>query len=189
MSDLLLLFGGAALVNNFVLTQLLGLCPFVGTSKRFETALPMGIATIFVITISTVVSHSLNRFVLAPLDVEYLRIIVYIVVIASVVQLTERYIRYANSLLHQLLGLYLPLITSNCAVLGVALMVADLSLPQALAVGVGAGAGFCVVLVLFSGLRTRLNHDGVPTAFRGAPIAFLTVGIMALAFSGFRGMV
>ena len=188
MSDLLVLLGGAALVNNFVLVQLLGLCPFMGTSNRFETALPMGIATVCVITISTLISNTINRLVLVPLDVEYLRIIAFIVVIASVVQLVERYIRFANSLLHQLLGLYLPLITSNCAVLGVALTVADLPLHQALAVGIGAGIGFCFVLVLFSGLRTRIDHNKVPRAFQGAPIALVTVGIIALAFAGLRGL-
>ena len=184
-----MLFGGAALVNNYVLVQLLGLCPFMGTSNKLETALPMGIATIFVITVSTLITNLLHNHVLVPLDVQYLKIIVFIVVIGSVVQLTERYIRVANSLLHRLLGLYLPLITSNCAVLGVALTVADLDLVNALVVGMGAGVGFCVVLVLFSGLRTRLNHDDVPKAFQGAPIALVTVGIIALAFLGFRGFV
>lgn len=188
MSDLLLLLGGAALVNNFVLVQLLGLCPFMGTSNRIETALPMGIATVFVITVSTLLTNVLNKFVLAPWDLEYLRIILFIVVIASVVQLTERYIRFASPLLHQLLGLYLPLITSNCAVLAIALTVADLSLPSALAVGVGAGLGFSLVLVLFAGLRLHIDQDSIPSPFRGAPIALVTVGIIALAFVGFRGM-
>ncbi|MCY4143675.1 MAG: electron transport complex subunit RsxA [Gammaproteobacteria bacterium] len=188
MTDLFVLFVGAALVSNFVLVQLLGLCPFMGTSNRMETAVPMGIATICVITISTVVSNALNQFVLVPLDLEFLRIITFIVVIAAVVQLVERYVRFASPLLHQLLGLYLPLITSNCAVLGVALSVADLPLANALAVGVGAGVGFCLVLVLFAGLRVNLNHSSVPQAFQGAPIALITVGLIALAFAGFRGI-
>lgn len=160
----------------------------MGTSNRIETALPMGIATVFVITVSTLLSNLLNQFLLAPWDLEYLRIIVFIVVIGSVVQLTEHYIRFVSPLLHQLLGLYLPLITSNCAVLAIALTVADLELAEALAVGVGAGLGFSLVLVLFAGLRLHIDQDRIPKPFRGAPIALVTVGIIALAFVGFRGM-
>ncbi len=188
MPDLFVLFAGAALVSNFVLVQLLGLCPFMGTSSRMETAVPLGIATVCVIAVSTLVSNTLNQYVLVPLNVEFLRIITFIVVIAAVVQLIERYIRFASPLLHQLLGLYLPLITSNCAVMGVALTVADLPLAEALAVGVGAGIGFSLVLVLFSGLRVSLDHSSIPKAFQGAPIALITVGMIALAFTGFKGM-
>ena len=188
MIELLTLLGGAALVNNFVLVQLLGLCPFMGTSNRIESALPMGLATVFVITSSTLITNLLYEYLLDPFDVIYLKIIVFIIVIASVVQLTDRYIRFASSLLHQMLGMYLPLITSNCAVLGVALTVADLPLAHALAIGVGAGIGFTLVLVVFAGLRARLQDDSIPKAFRGAPIALVTVGMMTLAFQGFRGL-
>lgn len=187
MLELLLLLGAALLVNNFVLVQLLGLCPFMGVSHRLDTAVPMGIATIFVISLSTLITNFINTHLLEQFDLQYLRIIVYITVIASVVQLTERYIRFASPLLHQLMGIYLPLITSNCAILGVALSVADYALPQALAVGVGAGSGFTLVLVLFAGLRTRLDDNSIPQPFRGAPIALITVGIMAVAFYGFKG--
>ena len=159
----------------------------MGTSQRIETALPMGIATVFVITVATLVTNLLYTYILSPLGVEYLKIIAFIVVIAAVVQLTEHYIRFANALLHQILGIYLPLITSNCAVLAVALTVADLELPQALATGVGGGVGFCVVIVLFSELRNKLDEKQVPLVFRGAPISLITAGIFAMAIIGFKG--
>ena len=160
----------------------------MGVSNRLATALPMGIATTFVITISTLLTNLLNNYLLIPFNVEYLRLVLFITVIASVVQLTERYIKYTSKLLHQMLGIYLPLITSNCAILGVVLTVADLSLIQSLAIGIGSAIGFTLVLVLFSGLRTRLDERHVPKAFQGAPIAFLTVGMLALGFLGFKGM-
>ncbi|MXZ43889.1 MAG: electron transport complex subunit RsxA [Gammaproteobacteria bacterium] len=188
MFDLVTILGGAALVNNFVLVQLLGLCPFMGVSNRLATALPMGIATTFVITISTLLTNLLNKYLLIPYNIEFLRLVLFITVIAGVVQLTERYIKYTSKLLHQVLGIYLPLITSNCAILGVVLTVADLSLLQSLAVGAGSAIGFTLVLVLFSGLRARLDEQSIPRVFRGAPIAFITVGMLALAFLGFKGM-
>lgn len=160
----------------------------MGVSNRLATALPMGIATTFVVTISTLLTNLLNNYLLIPFNVEYLRLVLFITVIASVVQLTERYIKYTSKLLHQMLGIYLPLITSNCAILGVVLTVADLSLIQSLAIGIGSAIGFTLVLVLFSGLRTRLDERHVPKAFQGAPIAFLTVGMLALGFLGFKGM-
>ena len=159
----------------------------MGVSHRLDTAVPMGIATIFVISISTLITNFLNTQLLVRFDLQYLRIVVYITVIASVVQLTERYIRFASPLLHQLMGIYLPLITSNCAILAVALSVTDLTLIEALVVGIGAGAGFAVVLTLFAGLRSRFDEESIPRAFRGAPIALITVGIMAIAFYGFKG--
>ena len=188
MFDLVTILGGAALVNNFVLVQLLGLCPFLGVSNRLATALPMGIATIFVTTIATLLTNLLNNYILVPYNIEYLRLVLFITVIASVVQLTERYIKYTSKLLHQMLGIYLPLITSNCAILGVVLTVADLSLLESLAVGIGSSIGFTLVLVLFSGLRARLDESSIPKAFRGAPIAFIMVGVLALSFLGFKGM-
>ena len=161
----------------------------MGVSNRFATALPMGIATVFVTTIATLLTNLINNYLLVPYNIEYLRLVLFITVIAAVVQLTERYIKYTSKLLHQMLGIYLPLITSNCAILGVVLTVADLPLVQSLAVGVGSSVGFTLVLVLFSGLRSRLDEECVPKVFRGAPIAFFIVGILALAFLGFRGMV
>lgn len=160
----------------------------MGVSNRFATALPMGIATIFVTTLATLLTNLLNNYLLIPYNIEFLRLVLFITVIAGVVQLTERYIKYTSELLHQMLGIYLPLITSNCAILGVVLTVADLSLVQSLAVGIGSSVGFTVVLVLFSGLRARLDERNIPKAFRGAPIAFINVGILALAFLGFKGM-
>ena len=189
MIELITLLFGAALVNNFVLVNFLGLCPFVGTSRRMETALPMSFATCFVILVATVVTHSINIWILEPFDLGYLKIVTFIAVIAAVVQATEKYVRHVSPLLHQLLGIYLPLITSNCAVLGVVLIVAELSIFEAIFVSVGAALGFSLVLVLFAGLRTRLQHEAIPKPFRGSPIALVTIGLMALAFTGFKGFV
>ena len=188
MSELFALFVGVALVNNFVLVQFLGLCPFVGTSRRLEIAIPMTLATAFVMVLTTLLAHTLYNLVLVPLELEYLRIITFIFAIASVVQMTELYIKQISPVLHQLLGVYLPLITSNCAVLGLALTIADLPLHEAMIYAVGGAVGFGFVLVAFASLRERLQSDAIPRAFRGAPIALLTAGFMALAFTGFRGI-
>lgn len=179
----------AAIVNNFVLVHFLGLCPFMGTSKRLETAIPLALATCFVMVLALVISHALFNLVLVPLDLGYLKLVVFIVSIASAVQLTERYVKYASSLLHQMLGIYLPLITSNCAILGVVLMVADLPFIEAVFTGVGAALGFMIILIVFASLRERLEQPSIPKSFRGTPIAFLTAGVLALAFTGFRGLV
>ena len=189
MADLIALFIAIALVNNFVLVQFLGLCPFVGTSQRLETAVPMTLATAFVMLLTTLVSHTLYNYLLVPLDLEYLRIIAFIFAIATVVQMTELYIRQISPVLHQLLGIYLPLITSNCAILGLALTVADLPLHEAVVYSIGGAVGFGIVLVTFASLRERLQSDAIPRPFRGTPVALLTAGFMALAFAGFRGIV
>ena len=178
----------AALVNNFVLVQFLGLCPYVGTSRRLETAVPMMLATAFVMVVTTILTHTLYNLVLVPLGLEYLRILVFIVVIATVVQMTEIYVRQVSPVLHQLLGLYLPLITSNCAILGLALTVMSFPFHEALAYAFGGAIGFGVVLVLFASLRERLESHAVPRPFRGSPVALITAGFMALAFAGFMGM-
>ena len=188
MWDIAAILLTAALINNFVLVQFLGLCPFVGTSARLTTAIPMSLATMFVITVATLLTHWLHRAVLAPLDLEYLRIVAFIVVIASVVQLTELFIRHTSPLLFQVLGMYLPLITSNCAVLAIALMSVDLPLIEAVALGIGAALGFGLVLVLFAGMRERIEDEAAPRHMRGVPLAFVTIGVMALAFSGFKGI-
>lgn len=188
MSDLIGIVLAASLVNNLVLVQFLGLCPFVGTSQRLETAIPMTLATSFVMVLTTLLTHLLYHQVLVPLDLTYLRIVVFIVAIAAVVQMTELYVKQVSPVLHQLLGVYLPLITSNCAILGLALTVLDLQLHQALLYSIGGAIGFGVVLVVFASLRERLEVASVPTVFKGAPIALITAGFMALAFSGFQGV-
>ena len=187
MADLALILIGALLVHNFVLAQFLGLCPFMGVTKSFAPALAMGLATTFVLTLAAIACHLIHHALLIPLGLEWLRIIVFIVVIASVVQFTELYLRSASPLLHQSLGLYLPLITTNCAVLGVALLVAGegLSLPGAI---VCAAAGFSLVMMMFSAIRERLEGADLPRAFAGAPIALVTAGLMSLGFLGFAGL-
>ena len=190
MTDLLLILLSAALVNNFVLVQFLGLCPFVGTSAKFETAVPMTLATMFVLCVAAIGTHLTQRFLLAPFDLEYLRIVAFIVVIAASVQAAELFVRAASPVLHRMLGIYLPLITTNCAVLGVVLIAVDegLSLGRTLALALGAGGGFGVALIAFAALRERLHDPAVPAALRGAPLALITVGFMALAFHGLRGI-
>jgi electron transport complex, RnfABCDGE type, A subunit len=190
MAELMLLALGASLVNNFVLTNFLGLCPFVGVSRRFEAAAGMALATLLVLTIASGLSYAAWHWVLQPLDLEYLRTLVFILLIAGVVQLTELMVRAASPLLHQVLGIFLPLITTNCAVLGVALLNVNRQhdLLESLVFGASAGAGFGLALLLFAALRERLETSDVPAAFKGAPIALVTAGLMALAFMGFAGL-
>jgi electron transport complex protein RnfA len=190
MTDLLLLAIGAGLVNNFVLTNFLGLCPFVGVSRRFEAAAGMALATLFVLTLASGLSYAAYHWLLQPLGLEYMRTLVFILLIAAVVQVTELFVRATSPLLHELLGVFLPLITTNCAVLGVALLNLDRRhrLVESLVFGASAAAGFGLALMLFAALRERLESGDVPAAFRGAPIALVTAGLMALAFMGFSGM-
>ena len=190
MAELLLLALGASLVNNFVLTNFLGLCPFVGASGRYEAAAGMALATLFVLTIASGLSFAAWHWCLQPLGLEYLRTPVFILLIAVVVQLAEMTVRATNPLLHQLLGAFLPLITTNCAVLGVALLNVGRrrDLLESLVFGASAAAGFGLALLLFAGLRERIDAGDVPRAFRGAPIALVTAGLMALAFMGFSGL-
>lgn len=189
MTELLLIIIAAALVNNFVLVQFLGLCPFMGASRRVEGAVGMGLATGLVLTTASGLSYLIDRFVLIPFDIEYLRLLSFILVIGASVQLTEQLIAKFSPLLHRVLGLYIPLIASNCAVLGVALLnsTASRSLIAALFYGAGAALGFGLVLTLLAGLRERAESADVPRPFRGAAIAFVTAGIMSLAFLGFTG--
>ena len=190
MTEALLILLSAALVNNFVLVQFLGLCPFVGTSARFETAVPMTLATAFVLSVAALATYLVNQYVLTPFGLEYLRIIAFIAVIAGSVQFTDIFVRAASPLLHQLLGIFLPLITTNCAVLGVTLIAVDdgLSLTGTLVLALGAALGFGVALVTFAAIRERLLAKHVPKPFRGPPLALISVGFMALAFYGFRGI-
>lgn len=187
--DFFLIIISAALVNNFVLVQFLGLCPFLGVSNRLEGAAGMAMATAFVLTLAAVASYCLTAWVLEPLGLQYLRIVAFIVVIAGLVQLTELAMRHSAPMLHRVLGIYLPLITSNCAVLGVALLNVreQHSLVESALYGFGAAAGFGGVLVLLAAARTRLATADVPQSFQGAPIALVTAGLMALAFMGFAG--
>ena len=190
MSELMPIVIGTVLVHNFVLTKFLGLCPFFGASQRYETALGMSLATCFVLTLAAGLSYLVDRYLLQPLDLEYLRILSFILVIAGAVQLTEMLVRFTSPLLHEVLGIYLPLITTNCAVLGVALLNTrqSESLLQALAYGVGAGLGFGLVMLLFSGLRERVEQLDVPQPWRGTAITLVTAGLMSLAFMGFAGL-
>ena len=190
MTELLLLALGASLVNNFVLSNFLGLCPFIGVSRRFEAAAGMALATLFVLTLVSGLSFALWQWVLVPLGLEYLRTLAFILLIAGVVQFTEIMVRATSPLLHQLLGIFLPLITTNCAVLGVALLSVNRQhgLLESLVFGASAGAGFGLALLLFTALRERLDTADVPHAFRGAPVALVTAGLMALAFMGFAGL-
>lgn len=190
MKEFFLLIVGAALVNNFVLTYFLGLCPFMGSSKRLSSAFGMSLATGFVLTLASALSYVVHQYLLIPLDVEYLRIIAFILIIAAIVQFTELYLRSTNPVLHAALGMYLPLITTNCAVLGVALL--NLreghGFVESLFFGFGAAAGFSLVLVLFSALRERLELSNPPAAFRGSALALVSAGLMSLAFMGFSGL-
>ena len=190
MGELALILVGALLVNNFVLAQFLGLCPFMGVTNSLSTALAMGLATTFVLTLSATVCFLVFHGLLVPLGLGWLNIIVFIVVIAGVVQYTEMYVRATSPLLHQNLGIYLPLITTNCAVLGVALLAvgSELSFVGTVVFSAGAAAGFSLVMVLFGAIRERLEGADVPGPFKGAPIALITAGIMSLGFLGFVGL-
>ena len=191
MADIFLILVGAVLVNNFVLTQFLGLCPFMGVSGRVETAVGMSAATLLVLTLASACSYLLFHYLLVPLGLEYLRTIAFIVVIAAVVSATEMIMRKTSPLLHRVLGIFLPLITSNCAVLGVALLNINQSRSFAESVfyGFGAAAGFSLVLILFAAMREKLDSSDVPEPFRGPAIAMITACLMSLAFMGFSGMV
>jgi electron transport complex protein RnfA len=190
MSELFVILVGTALVNNFVLVRFLGLCPFLGVSRNLEAAAGMSLATAFVLTLSSAAAYLLQQYLLAPLDLEYLRTIAFILVIAASVQLTEIMVRRTSPVLHQVLGIYIPLIATNCAVLGVALLNVQQSkgFVQSVFYGFGAAAGFALVLVMFAAIRERLEAADVPAPFRGAAIALMTAGIMSLAFMGFSGM-
>lgn len=191
MKDYLIILISTILVNNFVLVRFLGLCPFMGVSRKLETALGMGFATTFVLTLSAVCSYLANQYLLIPLELEYLRTITFIVVIAFVVQFTEMVVHKTSPLLYQVLGIFLPLITTNCAVLGVALLNVQTQhgFLQSALYGFGAAVGFSLVLTLFSTLRERIDVADVPLPFKGNSIALVTAGLMSMAFMGFSGLV
>ncbi|NUY56416.1 electron transport complex subunit A [Salinivibrio sp. MA351] len=191
MVEYLLLLVGTVLVNNFVLVEFLGLCPFMGVSKKLETAIGMGLATTFVLTLASVSSYLVETYILIPLDLGYLRTLSFILVIAVVVQFTEMVVHKTSPTLHRLLGVFLPLITSNCAVLGVALLNVKQqhSFIESIIYGFGAACGFSLVLILFAAMRERIAAADVPAPFRGASVAMITAGLMSLAFMGFTGLV
>lgn len=190
MVEYFLLLIGTVLVNNFVLVKFLGLCPFMGVSSKLESAIGMSMATTFVLTIASLCSFLVNEFLLVPLQLEYLRTLSFILVIAFVVQLTEMVVRSTSPALYKMLGIFLPLITTNCAVLGVALLnINEMhNFIDSIIYGFGAAIGFSLVLILFSAMRERLAASDVPTPFKGASIAMITAGLMSLAFSGFSGL-
>jgi electron transport complex protein RnfA len=190
MTSYLFIILGAVLVNNVVLVRMLGLCPYMGVSKKLETAIGMGAATTFVLTLASATSYVIDSWLLIPYDLIYLRTLAFIVTIASIVQLTELVIQKTSPLLHQVLGIYLPLITTNCAVLGVPLLNIGMrhGLVESMLFGFGSAIGFTLALILFAGIRERLEGADVPTHFRGTAIAMITAGIMSLAFMGFAGL-
>ena len=190
MKEYLLLLLGTALVNNVILVRFLGLCPFLGVSGKLETALGMGLATTFVLTLTSGATWVVEHALLQPLDMMHLRILTYILVIAAVVQFTEMAIQKASPVLHHTLGIYLPLITTNCAVLGVPLLNVGMkhNLLESLLFGFGSSVGFTLALVLFAGIRERLDGADVPQPFKGTSIAMITAGYMSLAFMGFAGL-
>ncbi len=191
MTEYLLLLVSTVLINNFVLVKFLGLCPFMGVSSKLESAIGMSMATAFVLTLASTCSYLVHQYLLVPLDLTYLRTLSFILVIAVVVQVTEMVVRKTSASLHRVLGIYLPLITSNCAVLGVALLNINEQhdFLSSMTYGFGAAAGFALVLILFSAMRERLAAADVPLPFQGAAIGMITAGLMSLAFMGFIGLV
>jgi len=191
MADYALILISTILVNNIVLVKFLGLCPFMGVSRKLETAMGMGLATTFVLTLSSISSYLINEYLLTPLGIEFLRTISFIFVIAVVVQFTELVVHKTSPILYQVLGIFLPLITTNCAVLGVALLNVQEQhgfLESAL-YGFGAAIGFSMVLVIFASMRERIEASDVPVPFQGAAIALITAGLMSMAFMGFASLV
>lgn len=191
MKELMLIIVGSALVNNVVLSQFLGLCPFLGVSKKTETAAGMGGAVIFVITLSSFVTSVIYQFILVPTHMEYLQTIVFILIIAALVQFVEMFLKKAMPSLYQALGVYLPLITTNCAVLGVALINVqkDYNILQGTANGFATAVGFTLSIIVMAGIREKIEYNDIPESFRGFPIVLITAGLMAIAFFGFSGLI
>lgn len=191
MAEYALILVSTILVNNIVLVKFLGLCPFMGVSRKLETAIGMGLATTFVLTLSSITSYLVNEFLLAPLGIEFLRTISFIFVIAVVVQFTELVVHKTSPMLYQVLGIFLPLITTNCAVLGVALLNVqqENGFIESALYGFGAAIGFSGVLVIFAAMRERIAVADVPMPFQGAAIGLITAGLMSMAFMGFTGLV
>ncbi|HKM22120.1 MAG TPA: RnfABCDGE type electron transport complex subunit A [Lachnospiraceae bacterium] len=190
MKELLMIAIGSAFVSNVVLSQFLGICPFLGVSKKVETAAGMGGAVIFVITLASAVTGAIYQFILAPLDITYLQTIVFILVIAALVQFVEMFLKKAMKGLYQALGVYLPLITTNCAVLGVALTNVQKSYGILTGVvnGFATALGFLISIVILAGIREKMEYNDIPKPFQGMPIVLVTAGLMAIAFFGFSGI-
>ncbi len=189
--ELLLIFLSAAIVNNFVLAYFLGICPFIGVSGKITSAFSMGLATTFVMTITAIVTWLIYHLLLVPYNLEFLQYVSFILVIASLVQFVEMFIKKVSQPLYRALGIFLPLITTNCAILGLALFMVlkDYSFVQGVVFGVGAGAGFTLAITIMAGIREELDLADVPKPFRGAPITLIVAGLLALAFMGFSGLI
>lgn len=188
--DLLVILISSSLVSNVVLSQFLGLCPFLGVSKKTNTAVGMGTAVIFVITLSSAVAGAIYKFILVPLDITYLQTIVFILVIAALVQFVEMFLKKYIPSLYQALGVYLPLITTNCAVLGVALtnVQKNYGILAGMVNGFATALGFTISITILAGIREKIEHNNIPEAFKGMPIVLVTAGLMAIAFCGFSGL-
>lgn len=191
MKELLIIAIGSALVNNVVLSQFLGICPFLGVSKKVDTAAGMGGAVVFVITIASLVTSLIYKFILMPLGFEYLQTIVFILIIAALVQFVEMFLKKAMPPLYNALGVYLPLITTNCAVLGVALtnVQKEYSILQGIINGIGISVGFLIAIVIMAGIREKIEYNDISESFQGTPIVLVTATLMAIAFCGFSGLI
>jgi electron transport complex protein RnfA len=189
--ELILIFFSAAIVNNFVLAYFLGICPFIGVSGKISSAFSMGLATTFVMVITSIVTWLIYHLILVPNGLEFLQYVSFILVIASLVQFVEMFIKKVSQPLYRALGIFLPLITTNCAILGLALFIVlkEYTFLQGIVYGVGAGAGFTLAITIMAGIREELDLADVPKPFRGAPITLLVAGILALAFMGFAGLI
>ena len=189
--NLILLVLAGIFVDNYVLSQFLGICPFLGVSKKVETSAGMGVAVIFVITLACAASWLVYNLILLPLNIQYLYNIAFILVIAALVQFVEMFLKKSSPSLYQALGVYLPLITTNCAVLGVAVvnMQKEYNFIESVLNGIGGAVGFALAIVLFAGIRERIQHNNIPKAFEGFPIALVTAGLMSIAFLGFQGLI
>lgn len=190
VKDLLIILVGSSLVSNVVLSQFLGLCPFLGVSKKVETAVGMGGAVIFVITLASAVAAAIYHFILVPLDITYLQTIVFILVIAALVQFVEMFLKKYMQGLYQALGVYLPLITTNCAVLGIALtnVQKEYGIFYSIVSGFSTAAGFLIAITILAGIREKIAYNDIPESFQGMPIVLITAGLMAIAFCGFSGL-
>lgn len=190
VKDLLVILIASSLVNNVVLSQFLGLCPFLGVSKKTETATGMGVAVIFVITLASAVAGAIYKYILVPLNITYLQTIVFILVIAALVQFVEMFLKKFIQSLYQSLGVYLPLITTNCAVLGVALtnVQKNYGIGTGIVNGFATAVGFTISIVILAGIREKMTYNDIPESFRGMPIVLVTAGLMAIAFCGFSGL-
>lgn len=191
MGEFFIILVSAILVNNFVLARFLGICPFLGVSKRTDTALGMGMAVIFVMTLASIFTNLIYHYVLIPYGLEFLKIVSFILVIASLVQLVETVLRKVSPSLYHALGIYLPLITTNCAILGLALLniIKHYDLVHSIVFGLGAGIGFTLALLIMSGIRERLEFADIPKPLRGVPVALIVAGLLSMAFMGFSGLV